>query len=156
MSESDNVFYAVRLGRHPGVYRSWCVVLSIVPPASINGVITEILQGAMSDPGFQVPERGTRDFCNRAAGVGLHPWRRNGLYVAELFSLAFAWTDLSAAVNLSANSRKKGKSRAASTGEPPIAQGWTVVYTDGACSDNQDAAKARAGVGVWWAKDDPR
>jgi len=34
--------------------------------------------------------------------------------------------------------------------------GWDVVYTDGACSNNQNAALAKAGVGVWWGHGDPR
>jgi len=34
--------------------------------------------------------------------------------------------------------------------------GWDVVYTDGACSNNQNAALAKAGVGVWWGYGDPR
>ncbi|KZS91963.1 ribonuclease H-like protein, partial [Sistotremastrum niveocremeum HHB9708] len=33
--------------------------------------------------------------------------------------------------------------------------GWEVVYTDGACQKN-GMLDARAGLGVWWGRDDPR
>lgn len=32
---------------------------------------------------------------------------------------------------------------------------WDVVYTDGACTDNGKIS-AKAGIGVWWARGDPR
>lgn len=34
---------------------------------------------------------------------------------------------------------------------------WDVVYTDGACKNNQGGgAEKRAGVGVWWGTNDER
>jgi ribonuclease HI len=31
-----------------------------------------------------------------------------------------------------------------------------VVYTDGACKNNQGGAEKAAGIGVWWGMNDPR
>jgi ribonuclease HI len=43
------------------------------------------------------------------------------------------------------------------TSGEPSEDGWTVVYTDGACKGNQNGGHAaRAGVGVWWAPGDQR
>eukprot|EP00973_Karenia_brevis_P069000 9591475-Karenia_brevis.AAC.1 len=35
-------------------------------------------------------------------------------------------------------------------------QGREVVFTDGACSNNQDPRFRRAGVGIFWSRDDTR
>eukprot|EP00973_Karenia_brevis_P004001 551258-Karenia_brevis.AAC.1 len=40
--------------------------------------------------------------------------------------------------------------------EPRHKDGKAVVYTDGACSRNQDARFRRAGVGVFWCEGDCR
>jgi hypothetical protein len=155
MSELDNIFYAVRVGRHPGVYRSRCVVLRTVPLASIREWYVTYHREQCLTQVFKYPNAEHESFATEQQAWAYI--RGDGMTSVSLNSpFAIARTDSFTAVNLSANSGKKGKSRSASTGEPPIAQGWTVVYTDGACSDNQDAAKARAGVGVWWAEDDPR
>ncbi|KAJ7610863.1 ribonuclease H-like domain-containing protein, partial [Roridomyces roridus] len=52
-----------------------------------------------------------------------------------------------------ASSSSKGKKREMSSDVD--ADGWDVVYSDGACKGNGQVGSV-AGVGVWWGPDDPR
>jgi ribonuclease HI len=136
-------FYAVRVGKVPGVYSTWCVYLHTLASMPISMYII------------------SRDECK--AQVGGAPGAKHKKFATyeEAHEFAFPDSAPSASATTASASRSIVKvataTRTKSAPEDENEDGFMVIYTDGACKDNQGSGtEKRAGLGVWWGAGDDR
>ncbi|KAH8983965.1 ribonuclease H-like domain-containing protein [Lactarius hatsudake] len=136
MPKVPRVYFAVRVGREPGIYETWeeCREQVVRYP---NAVFKKLK--SLDKATAWVNERGTPDPVD-------------SLTKASHSSSTIAPTPVARRSN-APPSATAGPSKSTGCSSSTVFE--DVVYTDGACSRNGQAGSV-AGVGVWWGPNDPR
>lgn len=129
-------YYAVRIGRKPGIYQSWFDFNVYKAPYSHSNYRKACEEQIKAYPGSRYKKFATlleaQDF------------------IVAVESSEIAVTSTSTAENLN---ETKGKKR--TIGDAENESGWDIVYSDGACKGNGKLDPV-AGLGVWWGHNDER
>ena len=143
-------FYAVKVGRSPGVYRSWddCAKQVHKYPRAVYKKFS-----TMSDAtGFI--DRPTYSYKQSkriliASSSSIHSSSYEHLPSASMVRSECS----GASAHPEPISPKVPKKRVMTPDPPPVAGCTAFVYTDGSCLSNGVSGEARAGMGVYWGEE---
>lgn len=129
---SETEFYAVYIGKQPGVYNSWKECEDQVK-------------------GFS--KASYKKFCSASEADAFVKQGPRSLTTGGLISASAPEVVSTAASSSGTNLEQEQTTDIVNGTENE--EGWDVVFTDGACSNNGKDG-ALAGIGVWWGEIDPR
>jgi ribonuclease HI len=144
---SKGAYYAVRVGRVPGVYTTWCVA-NLLP--HLSRLLTSgfcCRDEAKAQVNGQAGAKHQKFATYEEAHAFVFPGQA-GTASASTSTITVASTS---------GKTTSTKSKVVKASVDVSEDGYVVVYTDGACKDNQGSGpNKRAGLGVWWGAGDPR
>lgn len=151
-------FYAVRIGRTPGVYSTWNACKAEVdnfPKARYKKFETEVEAEAFVSGSDQPGKSASEPSSSKSPAVkGSKSLKKEASHSDKPYSRPFSTSASKEAKKTKLLEIDEVK-KLAKESVPEDSSKGVVVYTDGACCFNGKHG-AQAGIGIYWGPDDPR